>query len=728
MASEISNGQNILILVGSSNKIKAAAAKEGILKFHPGAAVRVVELQAEHGISDWKSRAAPGQPFGLRQTSFGAINRMQYCWNRSQQYINQNERLSHLYVVGFENGLVEGKEIERDSDKWYDVCVTAVREVLSNSAAIVMRGASVLTEFGSNKERAFDDQVIEYHAAIMPRVNRKIDLYLEWTKDLEGGPFTRGDYLRNCLTNALEQLSVVQKAKSLVQECAAVGVVASLGPRYRNMIWMRDLAYMTPAYVMCGQKSALINALRTLCQKQCQKHELCDNGYERLNQFGNLPIVTVSDTAEREFLLQRLQGTENDPYWQIQLWNYCKKNNALSHFPAPSGKECAQEPPSLQDCSLQQLRDYYRELVQFRNQLTTSGDTPPAPSYALTCFMEGLLANITPGTRDSEIHFIRALLNLAESTEKENLLAEFAKPLAGALFYLYTNVIDHKDALPKGCDSRDIFADLLYDAKTLSNALFWFDALKALHKLSATLEKTALRKYLTEAIENSKAISQKVPEILQKMAFYSSPSLCEIFAEELKTLEASIKEKLLFKNNTFAPRDFIPGVRATLGLGFPLIPNPATSLIMEYNPDFVRGESVDPQSLAYAVLQGLIPENEYDRVVDYFLADDSPIGVSVFVPISGKTKEETELLRKVKGRVVWPHVSWTVFRAALFMGTPKAMRLALELREKLTKLGFGEWYAMNEGRVIQGGDPQQGWSASSMLVAEAEVCTTFSQG
>ena len=88
---------------------------------------------------------------------------------------------------------------------------------------------------------------------------------------------------------------------------------------------------------------------------------------------------------------------------------------------------------------------------------------------------------------------------------------------------------------------------------------------------------------------------------------------------------------------------------------------------------------------------------------------------------SGKTEEETTLLRQVKGRVNWPHVGWTAIRACMFMGTPKATLMAHQQRDKLTKLGFGEWYAESDGKAILGGDPQQGWSASSMLLAELEL-------
>jgi len=562
----------------------------------------------------------------------------------------------------------------------------------------------------------------------MPKIHRGEDLYRGWTRDIPGGPYTREYFLQQSLAAAISQINTVNKAKFIVDGCAEAGIVASLGPRYKNMHWMRDLAYMMPAYIQRGHKEEIIGALKTLCEKQCQEHKEVNNGYETFNNFGKMPIVCVAEKNERDFLLQRMCGTPEDPYWQLQLWNYCKhyQPETLNTFPAPANGKCdpnAHEPPSLTDCSLMELKEYYQQLLDFKNQHDQNKQAP-APSFALRCLMEDKLADITPGTRDSEIHFIRAFFQLIDSLEyggAYGLMGDFAMPLASALFYLYTNVIDPEDGLPKGCDSRDIFADLLYDAKTLTNAVFWYEALTAVVKHATALDHIAER-----FIEDN-----EIPNPLLDMfknRFCEGKQFSQFISEELQKLKTTINNKLLTKDGVFCPRDFIPGKNAAFRLANPIFESPSNALIQKDNPDFPSGKFVDPQSLAHAVLNGLISEENYDSVVDIFRTQDSPIGVTVFVPISGKTAKEAELLREVHGRVVWPHVSWTVVQALVAMGTPNSMAMAEQQKEKLLALrGCAEWYAADphDGHAIQGGDPIQGWSASTLLMAMKAISGQF---
>ena len=84
------------------------------------------------------------------------------------------------------------------------------------------------------------------------------------------------------------------------------------------------------------------------------------------------------------------------------------------------------------------------------------------------------------------------------------------------------------------------------------------------------------------------------------------------------------------------------------------------------------------------------------------------------MPISAKTKEEDEWLRKVKGNVVWPHVSWPVVRALIKM---EAIDMAEKQIEKLLKhCGCSEWVAADSKSemVYPGGEAKQRWSATSM--------------
>ncbi len=649
--------------VGSTNPNKVQAVFGTLQKFHSGSTVKVIPCNGKPGIVKWGSQEAVGQPFGGRQTAFGAINRMNDCW--------QNQ-FKTTYAIGLENGLVRSIEVGKQGQNWFDVCFIAVRSNVPGSSIVIKRGAFVQTEFAppeNSNQEAFDKAVRAYHACIMPQINNNTDLYLGWTKNNPDGPRTRSDYLSQCLNEALKEQSIVQEAHQIVKRCVEAGMAASAGPRYRHMLWTRDLAYMAPVYLQEGYDDQFLTALRNLKAAQCNKHESYNNGYESFDRFGNLPIVCIPQENQAHFLRQRLRGTEEEPFWQRQLKNFCQEKCPDKFFPDKD----------LESLSLAELTSYYHELLAFQKSLNMA--EAPRPSFALQKFIEGTLENLTPGTRDSEIHYIRAFLTFVKRhpEKKEQLLEEFGASIAGALSYLFANVIDSEDGLPLGADSRDIFADLLYDSKVLSNALFWYQTLELLQE----------------------HVELKIPQ------------------GELSRLRSSIQNKLLFHGGEFAPRDFIPGRRAGL-VDHPVNPSPVDKIITEDNPTFIHGKTVDGQSLALAVLTGLIDAQYYNKVIDYFEAADSPIGVRVFAPISGKTDKESLLLKEVKGQVVWPHVSWSIVRALIKMGTERSLNMAEEQRDKLMRLGgCGEWYAIDPRTqaCIRGGDSQQGWAATGMIMA-----------
>ncbi|MBS0655681.1 MAG: hypothetical protein JSR46_07885 [Verrucomicrobia bacterium] len=171
----------------------------------------------------------------------------------------------------------------------------------------------------------------------------------------------------------------------------------------------------------------------------------------------------------------------------------------------------------------------------------------------------------------------------------------------------------------------------------------------------------------------------------------------------------------------FQLRDFIPGARAAIALKKPIVHTPVAGIIKQDNPTFIDGTAIDPQGLAYAVLAGLVPEEHFEKVIEHFKKADSKIGIQVFVPISGKTREEDEWLKNVKGMVVWPHVSWTAAKALIKMG---ALHMAEEQIKKLMEhCDCREWVACDPvtGEVFKGGDPEQGWSATAMLSGMAAL-------
>lgn len=738
---------SIRAIVGSTNQVKLNAVKSGILSLNSSVkAVEVIPFSYTPNIA-WKSNYAIGQPFGKKQTAFGAIDRVRNCWDFYQKN-KPKESSASTYMVALENGLIHPMEVGKSEEvhldafsvlinhlkncwnlgvniqkPWLDICYVAVRSSDPGAIPVIKRGQYVETNFNpaeKGNQESFDEAVKQYEQEIMPEIHQGKDLYLNWTKDLPGGPKRRGDFLQDCVIQAFKEHSYLEKAGKIVSMCAEAGMTASAGLRYGSMLWTRDLAYMAPVYLAKGYYDKFVTALKSLRDAQFTKHESYNNGYFSFDRFGNIPIVCIPKENERKFLLQRLIGSPEEPAFERQLKEFVRAKNPemLKEF---------------KDGTIEDLRAYYHKLLSIRKQLVESlpekGESPPSPSFALQAFFNGNLADLTPGTRDSEIHYIRAIISALKQdpSKKMDLLIKekFGESIAKALFYLYTNVIDPKDGLPCGADSRDIFADILYDAKTLTNAVFLYEALQGLSEYACDLDQTSFRSTLTLALAELKD-KENIPATIQRL---TESDLKTFLTQELKQLKTSIESKLLFNKGKFEVRDFIPGTRASIALNNPVTPTPIASIIQEHNPAFITGKTPDPQSLAIAVLAGLIPKEHYKDIFQCFLRADSKIGVQVFVPISGKTSEEALLLSTVKGQVVWPHVTWSVVMALIKMEEEPYLNMAEEQRDKLMQLGgCSEWYAIDpeSETPVAGGDPLQGWAASAMQLANQALYDYYS--
>ena len=110
-----------------------------------------------------------------------------------------------VFAVGFENGLVSARELGRSDlpdESWLDGGVVAVRQLSAPGAAShelrVRQGTFVLTEFHASPDAdgaTFDAAAASYRALIMPRIHAGEDLFKGWTRDWDGGPFTRDYFL-----------------------------------------------------------------------------------------------------------------------------------------------------------------------------------------------------------------------------------------------------------------------------------------------------------------------------------------------------------------------------------------------------------------------------------------------------------------------------------------------------------------------------------------------------
>jgi hypothetical protein len=91
---------------------------------------------------------------------------------------------------------------------------------------------------------------------------------------------------------AMPSSSLLSNAHQVLAACANGGMVASSGNRYREMIWVRDLAIVAPAYIKAGFRADLRIAIRTLCAAQSTDTSATyHNGYETFCRYGQVPIT-----------------------------------------------------------------------------------------------------------------------------------------------------------------------------------------------------------------------------------------------------------------------------------------------------------------------------------------------------------------------------------------------------------------------------------------------------
>jgi non-canonical (house-cleaning) NTP pyrophosphatase len=563
------------------------------------AAVRVVFPEAEgysadHGL-DGQWRSVAGQPIGQVQTVQGALNRMSNCPSE--------------VAIGVEDGLVAASELGLPATgQWYNQTVVVYRK----EQTFVQWGTPIPCEFSVAEDappEEFAAAMQTYQEWMVPLLAAKEDLYRHWTASWPGGPCSRGHFITGALQRAVRAQELYVQAQKVLEVCVRYGMSASAGARYRGMLWTRDLDYMTPAYLALGHQQQVQRAWRQLASETTEK--------------GQVPIVMLDPAHAQEWL----QGRVDD--WRVRL--------AASGYDLPPAEG---DPES----------DYWR--------LWSARDArSPVPSFALRHYMEGSLAQLTPGTQDSELHFWRTALR-CEWTE-----VDFWH-LGKALLYFHQHVLDPGDGLPRGADTRDIFAESLFQAKLLTNAVFWYEVLGGIEARGNDIERAL--------IFHDVFYCENLPPALEPLRGkrYSISWWARTTRERLA---ATIRERFF---DVTPPRDFLPG---------PAVPakEPVPAFIqslLDQDPVFAMGTRPDPQGLAYAVLAGLCTT---DEVVEWWRLSDSPTGVTVFVPISAREGQEQELLMKAKGFVVWPHINWIIVRAAYHLGTPKAKTFAREQQAKL---------------------------------------------
>jgi hypothetical protein len=409
-------------------------------------------------------------------------------------------------------------------------------------------------------------------------------------------------------------MSLLSRAHQVLAACVRGGMSASSGPRYNEMIWMRDLAIVAPAYVKDGFRAELRIAVRALCEAQStDTSPSYNNGYETFCRYGQVPIVCVpnTDKATCGFLVQRLVGTRDDPYWAWQLYDYCHQSElgqAMDWNTFPLPLPLPVDTPITQECVAEQLTrlptaipttELRKRLVKWYTELHTlevrlgkdCNKKPPHASFALESYMQGRLADLTAGTRDSELHLVRAMGTLydAYSDEPQTQLLiwnECAPALCRALIYLFGQVAcDADEGLPRGADSRDIYSDMMYDARLLSNACFLHQVLDCLaswsHLLAGNSFLMAVRTHTTDSATAELVSQARTKSTLLNSLFSTTTLSNELNIHQLilhtRDQLADTIRRLFFPPNS-PPRDFLPGARATLSFISPIKASPSNHL------------------------------------------------------------------------------------------------------------------------------------------------------
>ncbi len=102
------------------------------------------------------------------------------------------------------------------------------------------------------------------------------------------------------------------------------------------------------------------------------------------------------------------------------------------------------------------------------------------PSFMLKRFLEGELGQLTPGTRDSELHFI---IGVYEYGLRYGFIPGSREAATLAMWYICDNLLD-ANGLHVGCDWRDTMEKILGDKALLSNQALLYHC----HVLMGNLE------------------------------------------------------------------------------------------------------------------------------------------------------------------------------------------------------------------------------------------------
>ncbi|MBO9482826.1 hypothetical protein [Salinisphaera sp. G21_0] len=527
-----------------------------------------------------------------------------------------------------------------------------------------------------------------------------------------GGILTRRKGLNQAINKALDNFINAQSGEdklrlvqTLKQSLIIHGLPASLGDRYRQTVWMRDYGIMidTLSKQDVARPEAfkqLTDSLATIASKQFDS--------------GLIPQVVIPDPFLSEFVYHRVLGGDTGPGWYHHLRDYMKEK-----FPEISMPTLDSE--SLKTIAPEELKTILNQLYANYLVAKNTGDPDvPNPSHTLRGLLTDTLGTLTPGTTDSEIHFIRSmtkLLELAGTQEQQDDVRKLVPNLAHAMAYLDKKVLDPANGLPQGGDNRDMLDTWMYQKLLCSNACFLYQGF------------TGLAHHLEEIGPQLKIeLSKHFPPGTTPVSGFISALLDDnpqAVSDELAKFKQLIKETFLYnQDGKFDPRDFVHSDNPT-GRESMNKPMEYISPLVNANKDFLEGKEVNLQGLALAIENGLIQPEDHPAVVKLIRSQLTKAGLKVFSPINMASTDEKDMLIKSKGFLVWPQIEYRIIDALTnhMESTPEVKELLLELHEAgERRQGLSEWYntyelwkgEKKETIVYGGGATGQGWSIMLM--------------
>lgn len=585
--------------------------------------------------------------------------------SRYEQLTTGQKRVFNLMVFGHENGIDDNDETETPQ-------VAGFRQRVIEAL----------------KEKGVDDYWVEY----------------------SNGSLTRDKGLAQALKSAISQFINSQRgedklalAHTFKQTLISQGLPASLGGRYGQTVWMRDFGIMVNTLnqqdtARPGAFSALLNSLFTMASNQC------DNGL--------IPQVVIPDQLLGEFIYLRALGGDSGPGWYNQLQAFLQANypDAARRLPQLDATELRTLEPSVVKERVEGLKTLFREISAKAQE---DGLPLPGPSHTLRGFLNNTLATLTPGTTDSEIHFIRSftkLLDLADSDAQVDQVKEMIPSLARAMVYLDQQVLDPDTGLPQGSDNRDMLDSYLVQKLLCSNACFLLQGFSGLvrhfDKIGSDLTMALNKHYQVGQEPASRFISALMQDGVQAQ-------------QALEQFGQQIKNTFIYPEGKFAPLDFVNSEHMVQRQ--PIPPEGYIPALVEQNKDFLQGKEVNLQGLALAIELGLVDQADHPAAVELIRSQLTGAGLKAFSPINMGSDYEVDLLQKSQGFLVWPQIESRVIHVLKKqMDETPAIRDLLEQLETIHKQrpGFREWYNTTEpGGIHPGGAENQSWHITNLVQA-----------